>query len=508
MLRWSIFPVVLSLWLPLAARAADAPAATSADQRPNILFIMSDDHAAHALGCYGSKINQTPQLDRLATEGMRFSNCFCTNSLCGPSRAVILTGKYSHVNGFLDNDPRFSRFDGGQQTVAKLLQDAGYQTAMIGKWHLNSTPTGFDYWQILPGQGAYYDPVMFEMGKRRRHQGYTTDIITDITLDFLKNKRDPSKPFFVMYHHKAPHRAWQPGPKYKTLYDDREIPEPETFDDDHTGQGTAANVQTLSMKDLQPGDVKVEPPAGLTGRALDKWKYQRFIKDYLRCIASVDENVGRVLDYLDRSGLARNTVVFYTADNGFFLGDHGWFDKRFMYEESLRLPLLVRWPGHVRPGAVSDAMVLNLDFAETFLAIAGVPIPADMQGQSLVPILEGRTPPDWRTSMYYRYYDFPSAHHGHKNLGVRTDRYKLIYYPELDEWELFDLKQDPHELASVYDDPAYAPVVKELKAELNRLKKLYGDDDSKVGRPWKGNVQQEKAAAARAKIRAKAAQAK
>jgi arylsulfatase A-like enzyme len=463
------------------------------------------------LSCYDSKINETPNLDRLAKEGMRFANCFCTNSICGPSRAVILTGKYSHINGFLDNH-RSSRFDGSQQTVAKLLQKAGYQTAMVGKWHLKTDPTGFDYWNVLPGQGAYYDPVMREMGERKKHKGYVTDIITDVTLDFLKNKRDPNKPFFVMYHHKAPHRNWMPGPKYKTLYNDRDIPEPATLHDDHSGQGTAAQVQTMSMRHLRfpdpskhrKGDIKVPMPEGLTPLEQEKWRYQQYIKDYLRCVASVDENVGRVLDYLKETGLDKNTVVFYTSDQGFFLGDHNWFDKRFMYEESLRMPLLVRWPAEVKPGSVNDDIVLNLDFAETFLGIAGLPIPKDMQGRSLVPLLEGHTPADWRKSMYYRYYELPGAHHAHKQFGVRTERYKLIRYPELDEWELFDLKTDPNELQSVYDDPAYAEIAKELKAEIVRLQKQYGDDGSVTGPVWKGTKEQEKANAKRIRARLKA----
>ncbi|MBN1590080.1 MAG: DUF4976 domain-containing protein, partial [Pirellulales bacterium] len=346
------------------------------------------------------------------------------------------------------------------------------------------------------GQGAYYDPVMIEMGKRRKHKGYTTDIITDITLDLLKNKRDKDKPFFVMYHHKAPHRNWQPGPKHKTLYDDRDIPVPETFDDDKTGyadRGTAARAQKMSMKDLREpgqrrpgdlGDLKVPVPKGLTPEQERMWRYQRYIKDYLRCIASVDDNVGRVLDYLDETGLADNTVVFYTSDQGFFLGDHNWFDKRFMYEESLRMPLLVRWPGHIKPGSINTNMVLNLDFAETFLAIAGQPIPKDMQGCSLLPLLEGHAPADWRRSMYYRYYEMPGPHSVHKQYGVRTERYKLIYFPDLDEWEMFDLQTDPNELKSVYDDSAYAKIRDELKAELKRLKEYYGDDDSVTGPAW------------------------
>jgi arylsulfatase A-like enzyme len=498
-----ILPAFLTLLFPAAVLGDASPPPERPSPRPNILFIMADDHASHAMSCYGSKLNRTPNLDRLAGEGMRFANCFCTNALCGPSRAVILTGKYSHINGFVDNHHEFSRFDNRQQTVVKLLRKAGYQTAVIGKWHLRCTPEGFDYWQVLPNQGDYYDPVMIEMGKRRKHKGYVTDVITDLTLEFLKTKRDPSKPFFVCCHHKAPHRSWEPGPKHKTLYSGCEIPEPETLHDDHLGQGTAASVQTMDMKDLKQRDLKAPVPKGLSTRQEKKWRYQRYIKDYLRCVASVDENVGRVLNYLQESGLADNTVVFYTSDQGIFIGDHGWFSKRLMYEESLRMPLLVRWPGHVRPGSVCDAMVLNLDFAETFLDIAGLPIPRDMQGRSLMPLLEGVTPANWRTSMYYRYYDFPGYHHVHKCLGVRTGRHKLIFYPELDEWELFDLEKDPHELTSVYDDPTYATVVRTLKAELARLKQEFGDDDSTVGRVWKGNKEKEKARATKIKARAR-----
>ncbi|MCC6125069.1 MAG: sulfatase [Pirellulales bacterium] len=469
-----------AFWFSIASMLLAAAALPAAPTRPNILYIMADDHGYQALSCYGSKIIQTPNLDRLAKEGMRFDNCFCTNSICGPSRAVILTGKYSHLNGFLDNSNCV--FDGSQPNVAKYLQAAGYQTAMIGKWHLVSDPTGFDYWNILPGQGAYYDPVLIEMGKRKKHEGYVTDIITDLTLDFLEKKRDPAKPFFVMYHHKAPHRNWQPGPKYKNLFDEVEIPEPETFNDDYAGRGAAARAQKMRMEDLEvPGDTKIAPPPGLEGAALKKWKYQRFIKDYLRCVASVDENVGRVLNYLDRTGLAKNTLVFYASDQGFYLGEHGWFDKRFMYEESLRMPLLVRWPGHVKPGSTSGDFAMNLDFAATFLDCAGLPVPADMQGRSLAPLLEGRTPADWRKSIYYRYYEFPGPHNVHKQFGVRNDRYKLICFNELNEWELYDLQKDPRELHSVYDDPDYKDVLGLMKAELQRLKDQYRDDDGVTG---------------------------
>lgn len=471
-----------------------------AAERPNILFIFSDDHAAHAMSCYNSKINQTPNLDRLAREGMRFDRCYVTNSICGPSRAVILTGKYSHLNGFYHNG---NTFDGSQQTFPKLLQKAGYQTALIGKWHLKSDPTGFDYWNILIGQGPYYNPPMIENGKRKQHTGYTTDIITDITLDWLKNKRDQDKPFLLMYQHKAPHRDWQPSPKHLHLYDDVTIPEPDNLFDDYSSRTTAAKKQEMEIANhLTRRDLKLDPPTNLTpeqletwntaygpknkefeeqnlqGKDLVRWKYQRYIKDYLRCVASMDENVGRVLDYLDESGLTKNTIVVYASDQGFYLGNHGWFDKRFIYNESLSTPLLIRYPGHIKPGSVCDKIVLNLDLPETFLDYAGVEIPADMQGRSLRPILEGRTPDDWRKSMYYHYYEFPGAHSVQKHNGVVTEDYKLVHFYPFNEWELYDLKKDPREMKNVYDDPKYAMVVADLKKELERLREHYkvGED--------------------------------
>ncbi len=455
------------------------PLAAAEAERPNIVFVMADDHANHALSSYGSVINETPHLDRLAAEGMRFTSAFVTNSICAPSRAVILTGKHSHLNGVITNR---EAFDGSQQHIGPLLQEAGYQTAIIGKWHLKSDPTGFDYWNILPGQGDYYDPDMIEMGERKSHEGYVTDIITDFVLDYLENRRDRQRPFFLMYHHKAPHREWAPGPDHLTLYDDVDIPEPATLFDDWSGRGTAARVQEMTVAHhLTPRDLKEDPPEGLEGDDLVRWKYQRYIKDYLRTIASIDDNMGRLLDYLDASGLAENTVVVYTSDQGFFLGDHGWYDKRFMYEESLRMPLLVRWPGRVDASVVRDEMVLNLDFAQTFLALAGADEPGDMQGRSLLPLLEGETPDDWRQSIYYRYYEYPAVHMVHKHYGVRTDRYKLIHFHELKEWELYDLVEDPDEMQSVYDDPAYAEVRTELEAELARLRDHYRDDDTIVG---------------------------
>jgi arylsulfatase A-like enzyme len=466
-------------------------------KRPNILFIMSDDHDAHAISCYGSKVNQTPNIDRLAKEGMRFEHCFCTNSLCAPSRAVILTGKYSHLNGLKDNK---DTFDGGQQTGPKLLQQAGYETAIIGKWHLKTDPTGFDYWDILPGQGVYYNPVLIEMGQRKKHPGYVTEIITDHALRWLKG-RTSDKPFYLMLHHKAPHRQWEPAPKYLTFYDDKKIPEPATLFDDYSGRGRAAHEQDMTIaKTMTNRDVKLVPPNGLTpeqkaqwdaaydpkieafketdpqGRDLVRWKYRRYMQDYLGCIASVDESVGRVLDYLQEAGLADNTIVFYTSDQGFFLGEHGWFDKRFMYEESLQMPLLVRYPKEIQAGSVNKDLVMNLDFAETFLDYAGVRAPQDMQGVSLRPLLRGRTPVDWRKAVYYHYYEFPAVHSVKRHYGVRTERYKLIhFYNDIDEWELYDLQSDPDEMRNVYNDPAYEDTVKELTAELKRLREKYKD---------------------------------
>jgi len=474
--------------------------------RPNILFIMSDDHAAHAMSCYGSRINKTPNLDRIANEGMRLLNCFAVNAICTPSRAAILTGKYSHINGVTV----FNRFDGSQPTVAKMLQKAGYHTGMIGKWHLTSDPTGFDYWNILPGQGKYHDPDFIEMGSRKMIRGYATDIITDLAIDFLKN-RPKDQPFFLMCHHKAPHRPWEPDAKHAHLYDDVEIPEPETFNDDYATRSAAAPEATMRIdRNLTRTDLKVTPPPGLkgkelaqwnqtvdmemevtvngeqkklTGQALKKWKYQKYIKDYLRCIASVDDNVGRLLDFLDREGLKENTIVIYTSDQGFFLGDHNWFDKRFMYEESLRMPFLVRYPGKIKSGSVNNAMVLNVDFAPTFLEYAGAAVPKEIQGRSIQSILNGKTPADWRKSMYYRYYHYPGDHQVQQHYGVRTDRYKLIYYHRIDQWELFDLQKDPRELKNVYADPAYAGTVKELKTEMARLRKELDDHDQFVDGP-------------------------
>ena len=476
-------------------------AASALVQRPNIVYIMSDDHAAHAISAYGSRVNRTPNIDRLAKEGMLLTSVFATNSICTPSRATILTGQYSHVNGVTV----FNRFDSSRLTVARLLHDAGYYTGMIGKWHLGSDPAGFDRWEILPGQGVYMNPVFYTAATETTFTGrYATDVITDLGIDFIRT-RPKNKPFFLMLHHKAPHRPWEPDAAHRAPFVDRWIPEPPTFWDSYATRTDALheNEQRVA-KDMTRRDLKLVPPADLTGdslarwlgakpdtvtttrggatvtltgEALARWKYQRYMQDYLATVQSVDDNIGRVLDYLDRTGLARNTIVIYTSDQGFFLGDHGLFDKRFMYEESLRMPFLIRWPAVIKAGSRSDAMGLNVDFAPTFLDAAGVPVPDAMQGRSLVPILRGRTPTDWRTSMYYRYYHDPGDHNTRAHYGVRTRTHKLIYFWKKDQWELYDLVNDPMEMNNIYGQPGQEQITATLKAELLRLKRAVRDDD-------------------------------
>jgi len=466
--------------------------------RPNILFIMSDDHAAPAISTYGgflADVAKTPNIDRLAKEGMRFDNCFCTNSICTPSRAVILTGKYSHKNGVKTLD---DVFDGSQHTFPKLLQRAGYYTGVVGKWHLKTEPTGFDYYNVLPGQGDYFNPRLKEKGKIWRdgyeggtvHKGYVTDVITDLTLDFLKD-RPKDKPFCLLYHHKAPHDMWEYDEKHAELFRDVEIPEPVNLFDSHAHRGMA--IKRCTQKIGRNHTLYGEETEHLSGRKRKKKQYQIYIKSYLRCVASIDDNIGRVLDYLDKTGLTENTIVVYTSDQGFFLGEHGLFDKRFMYEESLRMPLLIRYPREVKAASVNNDIVVNVDFAETFLDYAGLSVPGDMQGRSLRPLLRGGTPAEWRRSMYYRYW----MHRAHFNIaahfGVRTKRYKLIYYyglpldargarerPTRPEWELFDLEKDPREMYNVYGKPEYTDIAEKLKAELVRLRKELEDEDEVV----------------------------
>jgi arylsulfatase A-like enzyme len=480
----------------IAALAAPF-AACAAAERPNIVFIFSDDHAYQAIGAYGDarKLVETPNIDRIARDGIRFDRCVVPNSICGPSRATILTGTYNHRNGFYNNSN--CKFDGTQTTFPKLLQAAGYQTAIVGKWHLVSDPTGFDYWNILPGQGIYYNPPMIRNGEKTRHEGYVTDIITDLSVEWLKG-RDKTKPFILMAQHKAPHREWSPALRHLGHDKDRRYPEPETlFDDYGGGRGLAWRDQDMTLeKTFTDVDAKFKAPGSLspeqrkvwdayyeprneafrkanpTGRDLVRWRYNRYMHDYLGCIKAVDESVGRILDTLESEGLASNTIVIYSADQGFYLGEHGWFDKRWILEESLRTPLLVRWPGVTKPGGTNRRIVSNLDFAETFLDAAGVPAPAGMQGRSLVPLLKGADPADWRTSFYYHYYEYPTPHRVRPHDGVVTDRYKLVHYytPDLDDWELYDREKDPLETRNFIGDPAYASAVTGLRAELARLR--------------------------------------
>ena len=497
--------------------------------QPNILFIMSDDHAAKAISAYGHGLNRTPNLDRIANEGMRLDHCYVTNSICTPSRAAILTGTYNHVNGVTTLT---TNLDSRGPNVAKHLRQAGYQTAMFGKWHLGEgpqhEPTGFDHWAVLPGQGEYFDPVMIEMGEEKVEPGYATDIITDKCLDWLE-KRDASRPFFMMCHHKAPHRSFEPHPKYRDLFADEDVKMPDTFDDDYKNRARAAGAarmrirSDMTYKDLglvqpeggsevgeraphDPNDRRVPDPDNvrdlvlidqLTGEQfrfetkseLAAFKYQRYIKRYLRTIASIDENVGRLLDWLDENGLTENTVVVYTSDQGFFLGEHGWFDKRFMYEESLQMPFLVRYPAAIAAGSVGDGIATNVDFAPTFLDYAETVTPSYMQGRSLRPILEGRAGDDWQGVAYHRYWMHKDENHNAwAHYGLRDQRYKLIYWynsalgqpgaqegDEPPEWELFDCLNDPLELFNVADDPAYAEVFAKMVGELDSKMLEIGD---------------------------------
>ena len=467
-------------------------------KRPNIIFIMTDDHAYHAISAYGSNRNRTPNIDRLAADGIRFNRCYVTNSICAPSRAVILTGKHSHMNGVHDNHS--SAFDGFQTTFPKQLQKGGYQTALVGKWHLKSTPSGFDYHEVLPGQGAYYNPDFLRNGEMVRYYGYNTDVTTDIALRWLKEGRTEDKPFMLMLHYKGPHRQFTPNVTHAHRYKDDRIPEPVNLHDSYENRASPARDQEQSiLNHMGVEDVKISIPepqrmkfhqrsvlkhayepkkaaeesAKLAGKELVSWRYQRFIKDYIRSVDSIDENIGLVLDYLRDAGLEDNTIVVYTSDQGLFLGEHGWFDKRFMYEESFRTPLLIRWPQVVEAGRVDDQhLTSNLDFAQTFLDIAGLEAGNEMQGRSLVPLLRGDRPETWRESVYYHYYEH-GFHGVPRHEGVSTGDYKLINYYTLGEWELFDLAKDPREMTNVYDDQSYADIRQRLLAELNELRVQY-----------------------------------
>ena len=506
------------------------------DERPNILFIMSDDHAYQAISAYDDRLIQTPNIDRIADEGILFTNACVTNSICAPSRAVILTGKHSHLNGKIDNH---AKFDTTQVTFPQLFQKAGYQTAMYGKLHFGNNPKGVDDFLILPGQGDYINPKFLGKEKDTVITGYVSDVITDLTLNWFKTKRDKSKPFMMMYLHKAPHRAWWPSPEKFAEFYEKEFPEPETLFDDYSNRGTAAKTAEMNLlthmqymhdSKVRPSVIeemgKVEPEIvyvrgdgtlmrptargfyGPFGRAneeqkkkyditLDKisadfkenwptmndtqkmkWKFQRYMQDYLATISSVDDNVGRVLDYLEETGLDDNTIVVYTSDQGFYLGEHGWFDKRFIYDESFKTPLMVKWPNKIKPGITNDEMVQNLDFAQTFLEAAMIDVPDDMQGESLMPLLLSENDKWTREEVYYHYYEYPSVHMAKRHYGIVTKEFKLVrFYYDVDEWELYDRLNDPNEMNNVYDDPAYADVVKDLTERLANLRVKYKDSE-------------------------------
>ncbi len=486
-------------------------ASIAQEKRPNILVIFSDDHTEQAISAYGSKLMQTPNIDRIAKEGALFKNVFVTNSICAPSRAVLLTGKYSHVNGLRDNSPRRA-FDSNQQQIQRVLSQYNYQTAWIGKWHLNTLPGGFDFWRVLPDQGNYFQPDFVHMNKDTvRHKGYVTNLISDFALEWLDG-RDKQKPFFMVVGEKATHRNWMPDPQDLAEFENREFAFPANFNDDYKGRRAAADQdmtidKTMVLRDDLKMGVDYTRP-GMFGRmspeekavyknyydkaeleykkvkddsvALLKWKYQRYLRDYLATARSMDRNIGRILNYLDSTGLSQNTIVIYTSDQGFYMGEHGWFDKRFMYEESLRTPFVMKYPGKVKPGTVVDGMVVNIDFAPSIIDMAGAKVPEDIQGKSFAPLLaEKPNTKDWRKAMFYHYYEFPQPHHVAPHFGVRTERYKLIrFYGPYDTWELFDLKNDRQELHNLIDDPKMKGMITDLKGQLKSLILEYKDEEA------------------------------
>tara|TARA_Y100000746_G_scaffold164340_1_gene141702 strand:+ start:594 stop:2228 length:1635 start_codon:yes stop_codon:yes gene_type:complete len=515
--------------------------AQAKSDRPNILFVFTDDHAPHAIGAYNGwlkSVNPTPIIDKLAKEGMLFEKSFCSNSICGPSRAVILSGKHSHKNGFMNNG---NSFNWNQQIFPKILRKNGYQTAIYGKSHLKGKPQGFDDWAVLPGQGLYYNPDMIFADGRRRINGYCTDVVTDLAVNWLKNKRNKNKPFMMMVQHKAPHRNWMPALRHLTLYDDITIPEPPTLFDKWEDNAPPARHQELEIDrhmdlnydlfvDLTP-DFEQPPSqkrqdrsawfnmkrmsneqltkwreayapkdeafhkANLKDKELVRWKFQRYAKNYLRCVKGVDESIGRLQDTLNELGLADNTIVIYSSDQGFYIGDHGWYDKRWMYEESLMMPFIVKWPGVTKFGSRDNHLIQNIDYAPTFLEMAGAPVPNDMQGRSLLPLLKGKSPDNWRDSIYYHYYEYPSVHMIPRHYGIRTQRYKLMHFYQFgDEWELYDLKTDPDELNNIYGKPEHAKLQSRIKNRLTKLQSHYEDNSNISEKPdeWKARMRNKK----------------
>lgn len=525
------FFILLSALVGLAGTTL-ASTTLAGENKPNILFIFSDDHATDAIGAYDGRlksVNPTPAIDKLAAQGMVMRNSFCANSICGPSRAAILTGKHSHKNGFMNNG---NSFDWNQQIFPKLLRKAGYQTALYGKSHLKDTPQGFDDWAVLPGQGDYFQPNLIFPDGKRVVQGHCSDVVTNLALDFLNNKRDAQKPFLLMVQHKAPHRNWMPAVRHLKLYADRDLPEPATLFDDYKDNASPVakhemgiyahmrgesdlflllNNDSAQSKESLGGDFKrmspeefaayqkhygplnADAPGTADRKARTHWNYQRYMKNYLRCVRGVDESVGRLMQELETLGLSDNTIVIYSSDQGFYLGDHGWYDKRWMYEESLEMPFIIKWPGVIKPGSSCESMIQNIDYGPTFLDAAGLDVPGDMQGLSMLPLLKGlkgETPADWRDSIYYHYYEFPSVHMVPRQYGIRTKRYKLIHFYQFDEWELYDLEKDPDELENLYGKAEYEVLTAELKKQLAALREHYDDrtDTSAMPVKWQQNV--------------------
>jgi arylsulfatase A-like enzyme len=529
-LRFGLLVIVLisTLLSCLNNNKTNSSINTQAEQ-PNIIFIMTDDHAYQAISAYGSKLMQTPNIDRLANEGMLFNKGYVTNSICSPSRAVALTGKFSHLNGVRDN---LDVFDSTQVTFPKIIRKKGYQTAIVGKWHLKSEPTGFDYWKVLPDQGHYYNPEFRTPNGIVEEEGYVTDVTTDLALNYLDSFRDKEKPFLLMYHHKAPHRQWWPSMEDLEAYKDSEIPSPATLYDTYVNRGTAAKEAEMRINDHMAlsMDNKIRPDLLKTmnleeflswyessylerynrlnneekrkwdavygpinedfrkntpqGEALTYWKYQRYMQDYLASLKSVDRNIGRLLDYLDQNNLVENTIIVYTSDQGFYLGEHGWFDKRFMYEPSFRTPLIIRYPPLIEAGSINNDLVQNIDFAPTFLDLARTKIPNDMQGMSLLPLFSNKNS-NWRDALYYHYYEYPGIHMVKRHFGVRTERYKLIhFYFDVDEWELYDLEKDPQEMNNVHEISDYAEVRKHMHKRLEELRIQYKDNSDSLNQQW------------------------
>lgn len=514
-MKKNLYPTI-AMALPAVVTLMSCAEKKEKPEHYNIVYIMTDDHTAQMMSCYDTRYVETPNLDRIASDGVKFVNSFVANSISGPSRACMFTGKHSHKNGFTHNEHGI--FDGSQQTMPKLLQQAGYQTAIIGKWHLVSEPTGFDYWNILPGQGDYYNPDFIRMdGTTVREHGYVTNIVTEKSIDWMENKRDKSKPFILFIHHKACHRNWLPEMKYLNEYEDKTFPLPENFYDDYAGRKAAAaqemeignnnhmdlvydnkiysegdqtrltstylsminrmdsadRVRYDSLYQAITADFKKKNPQG---KELAEYKYQRYMRDYSKVLKSLDDNVGRVLDYLEESGLSKNTLVVYTSDQGFYMGEHGWFDKRFMYEESMSTPLVMKLPEGLEARGEITEMVQNIDYAPTFLELAGVEVPEDIQGVSLLPLLKGEHPKDWRKSLYYHFYEYPAEHAVKRHYGIRTERYKLIhFYRDIDEWELYDLENDPMEMNNLYGKPGTEQITQDLMKQLDDLQVQYDD---------------------------------